>query len=84
MKLLEIFSNISSGSPDISTDTTSMDDAQLLRNVVRKRKKDMKWITRRLSGKNNVADDDKPDFAGDGEGDDADQSVDAGWRYDGG
>jgi hypothetical protein len=84
MKLLEIFSNISFGSPDAASDSTSMDDAQLLRNVVRKRKKDMKWITRRLSSKSNVADDDKPDFAGDGDGDESDQSVDAGWRYDGG
>lgn len=84
MKLTEIFSNISSGSPDIAADSTSMDDAQLLRNVVRQKKKDIKWVTRRLSKKNNCADDDKPDFAGDGDGDEGDQSVDAGWRYDGG
>ncbi len=84
MKLLEIFQNISIGSPDMASDSTSMDDAQLLRNVVRKRKKDMKWITRRLSKKNDNAEDDKPDFTGDGEGDEGDQSIDQGWRYDGG
>lgn len=67
MKLLEIFSNASFGSPDIANDRTSMDDAQLLRNVVRKRKKDMKWITRRLSKKNDAAGH-EPEFVGDGEG----------------
>lgn len=67
MKLLEIFSNPSFGSPDIANDRTSMDDAQLLRNVVRKRKKDMKWITRRLSKSNDDAGH-EPEFVGGGEG----------------
>lgn len=70
MKLLELFSN---GAPDIAADSTSMDDAQLLRNAIRKRKKNVKWITRTLSKKNNrSADDEGPDFVGDGEGNDAD------------
>ncbi len=78
MKLLEIFSNISSGAPDIATDSTSMDDAQLLRNTIRKRKKDIKWLTRTMSRRNNCADDDKPDLEGDGDGLDSDFSIDVG------
>ena len=69
MKLLELFSN---GSPDIANDRTSMDDAELTRNAIRQRSKNIKWLTRTLSKKNNRRDSDneEPESVGDGEGQD--------------